>query len=221
MAGDLSTKLGGEPAGKGEAKVRLTKMIGLVAVAALAAMAFVGASSASANGPTSLCKVDQLVCAEANLIKAVHDIDPEALLLSSILDVECEALFHGTVLAPYLAKPLHILGNFLYSNCNEGECEAKEPGASPTSLLTILKTGVEKATVTGTGEVLVKCGSFLHCVYNGTGLVGEGLGALLSGPNGVTQTHEATVNKVSGFLCPSTGKLDTLYRPLIPTYISE
>src|SRR4051794_10011984 len=54
----------GNLVGKGESKVRLIKMFGLTALAAVAAMAFVGASSALATTSTSMCKVHQEPCAE-------------------------------------------------------------------------------------------------------------------------------------------------------------
>ena len=144
--------------------MRLIKMIGLAAIAALAAMAFVGASSASATS-TALCTVDEPTCAEANRVKHIHEVDPLAILKTSILTVHCVGLFLGDTLSPWLGSPLHITGTFTYSGCKEGEggsCEAKELGGP--ALITVLKTATELALVTGEGEVLVKCGSFLHCV---------------------------------------------------------
>jgi hypothetical protein len=201
--------------------VRHLKIVGLSCLAALTAMAMVGASTASATGSTALCTVDQTPCAAGNLVKHIHEVGTGVKLLTNIVTVTCTGLFLGDVLSPFLANPLHIVGNFTYSGCkdaSEGSCEAKELSAS--SLITVLRTAAEKSEITGEGEVLVKCGSFLHCVYNGKSLKGEGLGALLAAPNGEAKTEEATTNKVSGFLCPSTSKLDALYKPLTPTYIS-
>jgi hypothetical protein len=204
--------------------VRLIKMIGLAAVAALAAMAFLGASSASASELyIALCKEDILVCPEAKIVKHVHEVDSAALLLNSILNVTCTGLFLGDVEGTGLAHlTISIVGNFSYSGCkgsNGSACEAVELNGPAT--IAVMKIGAEKTEITGEGEVLVKCGSFLHCVYNGTNLKGTGEGPLLAGGNGVAKTHEATTNKVSGFLCPATSKLDSLYVPLTPTYISS
>lgn len=202
--------------------MRLVKMIGLSCLAALAAMAVVGASTASATGSTALCTADENPCASTHLVKHVHEVGEGVRLLTNILTVTCTGLFLGDILSPFLANPLHIVGNFTYSNCKEGEggaCEAKE--LTTSSLITVLRTEAEKSEITGEGEVLVKCGSFLHCVYNGKNLKGEGLGPLKAAPNGEAKTEEATTNKVSGFLCPSTSKLDALYKPLTPTYISS
>lgn len=201
--------------------MRLMKMIGLSCLAALASMAIVGASTASATGSTALCTVDQTPCAAGNLVKHIHEVGTGVKLLTNILTITCTGLFLGDVLSPFLANPLHIVGNFTYSGCKEqegGACEAKEVSAS--SLITVLRTEAEKSEITGEGEVLAKCGAFLHCVYNGKNLKGVGLGALKAAPNGEASTEEATTNKVSGFLCPSTSKLDALYKPLTPTYIS-
>jgi hypothetical protein len=190
--------------------------IGLITALGLAAFFLVGPAAATA-GTTSLCLKDATPCTE-QLATAVHLVDPEALILSSILDVECEALYSGEILSPYSASPLHIVGNLSFPNCNGGECEAKE--TSTSTLLSLLRTGIEKGSMTGEGQVLVKCGSFLHCVYNGKGLEATAEGPLLAGGNGLISIHKAVLNKVSGFFCPSTSELDVLYEPLEPLYIS-
>ena len=201
--------------------MRHLKIVGLSCLAALAATAVLGASTASATGNTALCSADENPCASGNLVKHVHVVATAAKLLTSILTVTCTGLYLGDVLSPFLANPLHIVGNFTYSDCQEnfgGSCEAKELSAS--SLITVLRTAAEKSEITGEGEVLVKCGSFLHCVYNGRNLKGEGLGALLATPNGEAKIEEAPVNKLLGMLCPEAARLDALYKPLTPTYIS-
>ena len=201
--------------------MRHLKIVGLSCIAALAAMAVMGASTASATGNTALCTADENPCASAHLVKHVHVVATGVKLLTSILTVTCTGLFLGDVLSPFLANPLHIVGNFTYSGCVEddgGSCKIIE--LVPSSLISVLRTAAEKAEITGEGQALVDCGFFLHCVYNGKNLKGEGLGALLATPNGEAKTEEATANKISGMLCPETSKLDALYKPLTPTYIS-
>jgi hypothetical protein len=201
-------------------------MLGLAAVAAIAAMAFLGTAGASASSLyIALCTVDQLECPTANIIKHIHETDSAALLLNDITGyIVCTGLFLGDVLtANGLGHlTLTISGKFTYSGCETkggAECEAKELGG-PVNI-TVHKTADELAAVTGEGEVLVDCSTTPHCVYNGKGLKGEALGALHFKPNGTVHTNEAVVNKVSGFFCPTTSKLDVLYVPLAVTYIKS
>jgi hypothetical protein len=197
--------------------VKQIKMFGLAALAALMAMALVGATSAMATGSTALCKVDnQSPCLEENIITHVHEESVgHAKLLSSFVTVECEALFLGDALNKGLNSPLVIHGKFLYV-CLNG-CTAEE--LNGPAEIKVLKTGIELSEVTGKGLVHVECG--LDCEYNGVGLVGHGLGALLVGSgNGQVTISGATVNKESGLFCPSTSKLDITTTPLEKTYIS-
>jgi len=199
----------------------LMKTVGLAALAALAAMALVGATSAFAKS-TALCTTDEDPCdGPGTVITHVHVVDSAALLLNNVTGyVKCVALFLGNVLSG-LANPLHFVGNFTYSSCIDEagrHCLAIE--ASSTSLITVLKTATEKGVVLGEGEVLVRCGFFIHCWYNGFGLEGTAEGPLQAGGNGVVKLHEQTVNRVKGF-CPETSKLDILLTPLTATYISS
>jgi hypothetical protein len=207
--------------------VKLLKLFGLVALAALMAMAFVGAGSAMAEN-TALCKdmptnhddegLDGKdgVCDDP--ITHVHETTlsgAKAKLLSSILNVECDVLFLGDVLALGAPQVIHS-GLFTYTNCNSN-CVVTQEG---TVLISVLKLGHELADVTGEGQVHVECGAFIDCKYNGTGLLGHGLGPLLSSHlNGSVILSEQTTNKVGGALCPATAKLDITTTPLTHTYI--
>jgi len=208
--------------------MRLIKMFGLAAIAAVMAMAFLGASSAMATN-TALCKVDVITnineeCPLANRIHHVHAVSVSATgvqglsakLLTPVVTVECEALFLGDVTSPNdLGNPLTIAGNFTYPTCNAG-CKATQISAGAT--VSVLKTAQELATVTGQAEILVQCGEILHCVYNGTGLTGHGLGGLSTGATFGEKGHitftNAAVNKVKGLLCPASASLDALFQIL-------
>jgi hypothetical protein len=66
----------------------------------------------------------------------------------------------------------------------------------------------------------MECGAFIDCKYNGTGLLGHGLGPLLSSHlNGSVILSEQTTNRVGGALCPGTAKLDITTTPLEHVYI--
>ena len=198
------------------------KMFGLAALAALMAMAFVGASSAMA-GSTLLCKEDVASCPQHKQIGHVHEVSVgKGVLLSSLVTIECEVLFLGDTVAETSA-PLKIKGNFTYpmEGCKTTGgtlCTVKE--TSEFATIEVLKTGHELAEVKGSAEVNAECGAFINCTYNGVGLLGHGLGPLLSSSeNGNVNISEQTTNKTGGALCPKTSKLDLTTTPLEHTYI--
>jgi hypothetical protein len=200
--------------------VKSIKMLGLAAFAALMAMAFLGASSAMA-GNTQLCSADESPCAAGNVIAHVHEqtaTGAPATLLSSLGNITCTALFLGLTLGS--GAPLVIHGNFTYTGClrNGSSCTVTE--VSTSTLLNVLRTESEKATLTGSGEVNVHCGLFINCTYDGEGLEGSAQGALLAGGTQEWVINGATVHHVGGGICPETGKLDIRMTSLVATYIS-
>jgi hypothetical protein len=213
---------------EGRSKVKSIKMLGLAALAALMAMAFVSVSSAMATESTALCTVDENPCEAANRVSHVHETTltgAKATLLNGISNVLCDVLFLGDVLGGTLATAptaLLISGNFTYTNCVDekpNNCTVTEESA-PVDIK-VLKEGHELAKVTGEGLVKVVC-TGISCKYNGENLVGHALGPLLSVElNGQVDTSEKVVNKVGGLLCPATGKLDIVVTPLSKTYISS
>src|SRR6185436_7346086 len=117
-------------------------MLGLAALAALMAMAFVGASSAMAEG-TSLSTGDGSGCGSTH----VHETSTsKAKLLTTFLTVECDVLFLGDALST-LGAPLAIHGKFTYTNC--GGCEATEENGPAE--IKVLRLGHETADITGEG----------------------------------------------------------------------
>src|SRR6266487_2587309 len=103
--------------------------MGAAVVAAIAAMAFVGVSSAVAM-PTVLCSANELPCATGNVVTHVYFVDTDAELLTNTIGgwLCTTTLFLGDALA--LGAPLVIHGNFTYSGClrNGSEtCEVTEP----------------------------------------------------------------------------------------------
>ncbi len=207
-----------------ENAVRTIKMLGLAVMAALMAMALVGASSAMAEN-TSLCTADENPCSAANQVTHVHESTlagstNRASLLTNLATIRCQVLFLGDVSGSSLANPLVLSGGFSYSECNFG-CTVVEVGGPVT--IKVLKTAAELAAVTGEGEVKIDCTLVgIHCTYNGEGLSGHGLGPLTSTePNGSTSLSEQPTKKVSGSACPETAKLDIVTTPLTATYISS
>lgn len=86
-----------------------------------------------------------------------------------------------------------------------------------------LKLGHEKADVTYEFSLLVECGGFIECEYDGEGLMGTAKGPLLATEtNGEVSISEQNLNKTGeGFLCPKTTKLDIVTTPLAATYITS
>ncbi len=191
------------------------KMFGLAALAALMAMAFVGASSAMAE-PTVLCSADESECEATTHVHESTLEGKKAVLKTSILTVECDVLFLGDTVEG-TAAPLVISGTFTYTNC--GGCAATEENGPAE--VKVLKEGHETGSVVGEGLVHVEC-SGLNCRYNGVGLKGTAKGPLLSTEtNGeVTLTKQST-NKESGLFCPSTSELTITTTPLDPTYLKK
>jgi len=192
--------------------VKPIKMFGLAALAALMAMAFVGASSAMA-GQTTLCSNDSTSSCTA--VSHVHEVSVgKGKLLAGAITVECDVLFLSTSVGAEGA-PLVIEGNFTYTNC--GSCTATEENGPST--IEVLKESHETTKVTGEGLVHVNC-SGLNCRYIGEGLAGTGKGPLLAGQaNGEVSIQEAVTAKESGLFCPSTSKLDLKTTPLSATYV--
>jgi hypothetical protein len=192
-------------------------MFGLAALAALLAMAFVGASSAMAT-TTGLCSGDGEWCQAVTHVHESTLTGSKAVLKTNILTVECDVLFLSTSVGTS-AAPLIIKGNFTYSNCNNNCVATEENG--PVEIK-VLKTAAETSEVTGEGLVHLECGSFIDCLYNGEGLKGTGKGALSSTEtNGEVKIVTQKVKEEGGsFFCPDTSELTITTTPLLPTYIT-
>src|SRR6476469_3536806 len=157
--------------------MRLIKMLGLAAIAALAEMAFVGASNASATN-TVLCKVNQLVCpAGSEYTGHVEWLAIEPTLKGTFVGISgtytCK---HSIVLgnALGLANPqvthiekitfttCHLLAPFVNQSC---EISSKALG-----LLDLLKTAPNLGLETSLNStIFIKCGTgnLLECTLGG------------------------------------------------------
>jgi len=213
------------------------KMFGLAVLAALMAMAFAGTGSAMAES-TALCTEDTALfetveeeevyeqiaeCPPVSRVSHVHEVSTSKAILLASPEVKCDVLFLGDVKSTEnVGTPLVIEGGFTYSNCGSG-CSVKEENSPLT--INVLREGHELAKVTsgtGSGAGLVNVNCFgIECKYTGSGLVGHGLGPLLSEhENGDVTLSEQTVSHESGFFCPSSGKLDIQTTPLTkPVYL--
>jgi hypothetical protein len=198
--------------------VKPIKMLGLAALAALMAMAFVGASSAMASS-TQLCTSDPSGGSCSTATSSIHEVSSgKGKLLTGSNTVECNVLFSSLSVGA-LGSPQTIEGHFTYSSC--GICSVHE-ATGTTSTIEILRTGHETAEVTGNGEVSVSC-FFINCTYDGEGLNGTGKGPLLSAgtrPNGEVSIQGQETHPVAG-PCEEAGFLDLTTTPLSATYIGK
>jgi len=204
--------------------MNLVKILSLVAVAAIAAMAFVGTSSVFANGAVLLCKSKELKLCESPWPSPVtivaHATTPK--LLTSIGTIECEkSLAEITLLQTSLQilQLAHILSLGFEGNCHIGSTKctmtvSEVGGISITHGPNPLEwDGV--ATSLSLGEtsmntvISMKCGFFLNCTYT---LGEETLTTITNDVEGrVTLLfNKAAVNRTSGF-CPQKTEWDATY----------
>jgi hypothetical protein len=210
---------------KGESKVRLVKMFGLTALAAVAAMAFIGASSASA-GNTQLCKVHtSTTCPAGSAATGVHFVNEGVgFLLNNLVDVLClTVLGQGTPLA--LGSPQQVHSTALnFTNCgtsaSHNECVIT---TEVQPLFNLLHTALNVGQLTAEGGVTrVKCTVFgfikIDCKYGTAGLEFE-----VKGGNPATlTTSEKEVTFLGGSaLCPDESSLDGTVKTLEAAYIVQ
>ncbi len=191
--------------------MRLMKMFGLAAVAAVVAVAFVGAASASAT-LTQLCNAH--VASTCSLPATSVSMTNEGVgtLLTEVVDILCLTISgSGTPLAAGSPQQIHITSlsftgcgtKSAHNNCTVSVLEMP--------LANLLKTGLDEGTLTGTsGLTLVECenidifGIDIHCVYEIAGLQFSAGGQHLT-------ANETAINIVEGeFICPEESFLDAL-----------
>jgi hypothetical protein len=206
--------------------VKLVKMFGFAALLAVTSMALMGASTATANENTILCKVHVEGCEDLEQqVKHVHMIAKNSTLLANFVvpvTVTCEeALALVEILG--LGKPQigHFL-SLLWSGCETTsgeECDVET--LSPPGLVLVLKTALNLGTVQAHDtEVNVDCGALINCTYGGLPtLIAEGA---LHNPDhleGVVRANNLPVEQTGGILCPPTANWHAEFLPLEKIYI--
>jgi hypothetical protein len=215
-------------------------MLGLALVAALASMAFIGASSASAEGSTALCEVDELVCPPGSVYGAGTPILAELLpKVPSVLlgpglvkEVECTSSHSsGKITTPggLSEEGEKLTGNL--ESLSFGGCTHKS-GVGCT--VTIVKLGTLLLLKTGPNHgdglvhnvlVRVVCALVLNCVYKTNNLPFLALGATLplttSGVASLAKLHfdHAELEEeeiLVGVGCPDQGYFDAEYAVQTP-----
>jgi hypothetical protein len=193
--------------------MRFIKTLGLAAVAAVAAMAFIGATSASALN-TQLCNSHgALTCGSAATSVSMNNAhDGVGTLLSDLVDVLCLNI-ETTATALALANPqvIHVT-SLVFEGCGtKASHENCEVEVKELPLANLKKTGLDAGSVELTnGRAFLLCenvdifGTDIECEYDGTGLTfSVGAQHLTAFETPVTETG-------SDFLCPNNPTLDGL-----------
>jgi hypothetical protein len=209
-------------------------MFGLAAIAAVAVMAFVGATSAMATS-TVLCDEHvETKCPAGHELKSVHAVLTSGTVLTLLntvanvlcLNVSVQAASLGLA-APLQLHPSSIVINGCGTTSAHTNCTVKVENTAelPLPLLLLLKNVLN-------GGILFVDGGFTHvkctiagfikidCTYSGNEVSFSAGGAGGTNGNGMFTTENAPVEPVVG-LCPVTSSLDGLLEPLVATYILE
>jgi hypothetical protein len=206
--------------------VKFIKTFSLAIVAAVAVMAFVGASSAMAT-TTALCTVNEASCAEANQVKSIHMVNVGVgTLLNSTADVLClNILSEAEVLGLGAPQTIHtkvLKFETCGTNAAHNNCEVT---VETLPLLSLLKTGANIGTLTAeSGLTKVKCTILgfikIDCVYDlsGTGFASEGGTASSNGLLKATKTPAKLAKENKG-PCPTESTLDGTLEPLVKSFI--
>ena len=195
--------------------MKLIKMLGLSAVAAIAAMALLGAGSAMASTSTSLCKVSTNPCPAASQYAAgtvVEGLATNPVLLGTFFGltgtVECEHSVVSGKTNAALGTPLTgtITKITFTGNCHStfgGSCTVS---TVKTGTLDLLRTGANVGTATSLGnEIKVSCSGFpsIECTFGGSPQL-----AAVGSPTKTLTATNATLVAVSGSACPSNPRWD-------------
>jgi hypothetical protein len=206
-----------------ENKVKLTKIIGLTAVAAIASMAFLSASASANNGNIVLCKKAELNCTDPfpNPTTIVgHATDP--ILLTNLGNVLCkESLVEVDVLNILAASIVgHVKSLTFTGPCALGPFNCPVVATQTLGLLTGTITGALQASLVSNGgtTALIECASgSMKCTYGGTpALIGASTGAGVT-----TVTASEAVLTRTGPKCPTTAKWDAVYTMLGTMWIES
>ena len=194
--------------------MKVSRILGLVAIVVMAAMALAGVSTASANeADIVLCELPEQPCANANEFPnptnlLLNATNPQ--LLTNLGTVECERSFAELTLLNVLEKAIvgHLLSLSFEGNCHLG-ATACTITVNTLGLISFTKAGplVAFAKSTGGTQVTVKCGSFISCKYGGEPLLTSS--STEAGVLSLSAVRTALTG--AGFLCPSTAELDVIY----------
>ena len=178
--------------------MKLVKRLGLAVVSAIAAMALIGASSASA---TTLCLANEEPCAAGNVKSKLLLLAAKSAangFLGGLFTMECHLEAHVHVLSNATHEPATMHTTWLLKEC------------SPCATTTLTSTGTVMSTGGGNGVVkgsfvftLEGCPFGATCQFEGPGAELTALGSATNAT--VDMNIKLTLVKGSAFLCGSEG----------------
>ncbi len=200
--------------------MRLIKIIGPVAWAAVIAMALIGASIASAEGPTQLCKVHTgLTCPEGEETTSVHMALEEGTVgrVLAVTDVLClGVLLEAEVLGKGNPQVIHTT-NLTFTGCGTTSAHSNcKMTVKEQSSVNLLKTGLDEGYLEATsGYSELVCSNLgIECKYDA-----ESVSFAVKAQH--LEANEAPSYELGGkFFCPDEGLLDGLLKTLVNSYIT-
>jgi len=201
--------------------MRLIKMFGLAAVAVVAAMAFIGASSASAEKETQLCKIHTgLTCGAGNAATSIHAVLKTGTVLKFLasINVLCLGfLMEATALGLALSQDVHSL-NMSFTGCGTGSTHSNVAITVPIGqqpLFMALKTGLDLGLLTVlSGQLRVVASNLgLDCLMDLENLEFE------MGNNEIIAENSPVTELGSKFVCPGESLLDAELQTLENAYV--
>jgi hypothetical protein len=213
------------------------KTFGLILVAAVAAMAFVGTASALAAESTALCKVSTSPCPEKSIYPSGTEIKGQLKKQTTNLEENLKNVKPSVLLGPNSAEEVRcwessasgktttglvnggpVSGNL--ETLSFGHCFHKTGVACTVTVnklgtLTLQKTGVNVGEVKVNGVlVTVVCGTVFECIYKTEELPmsAKGTGSLGEPAELVASSAKLTLeNPLTGIGCPKEGFFDAEY----------
>jgi hypothetical protein len=207
--------------------MRPVKAFGLAVSAAIAAMAFIGASSAVAKD-TALCSSNEtLTCAAGNQLKSVHGAGVYVdLLLPGVGNITCKATSIALSISALGAPQSTNVLSLTWSGCYTGLTQCTVSTTAVGKLL-LLKTAANLGEAQHQGlELLIKCGALVECTYSGPvkyHLLSAA--SLLDGNSngGLVSSGGESDGTISSFLAePCVNMtLDLAWEALVPVYVKS
>jgi len=202
--------------------MRSIKMLGLAMIAAIAATACLGASSAVAMN-TALCKTNEggaLSCAEANQYKTIHAVATDPVILNGVANLLCASSLLEAKLLGLAAPQIGHVTSLTWSECKAGSFPCTIT-TKTLGLLLFLKTAVNLGEMQfHEMTLLVKCSLLFECLYEGLPtfhlLGAEGFGDEAN--NGGFRGKETPLASPLD-ACPPEIFLDIFWGALEPVYI--
>ena len=199
--------------------MRLVKTFGLAALTAVAAMAFVGATSASAESNTVLCKTHPgLLCPPGEEQTHIHFVLAAGTIFNLLasINILCLGLLRESEPLS-LGNPQIVHNvNLSFSGCGTGSAHNNcTITIQEQPLAVLLKTGLDEGVLTAvSGRMRAQCANLgIDCVYDLEG-------AEFSVAGGHATASETTTSELGGkFFCPDEGLLDVLLETLLPVHI--